>query len=146
MGLELPCPALFTTSRPGSFRPIGRSEVIKALGGRLKRHRFVTIVGPGGIGKTTVAVAIAEEIVSSYEDGLCFLDLAPLASPALLPSALASALNVASVTEDPTPALIAALRNRSMLVILDSCEHVVEAAAVLTEQVLKHAEGIHILA
>jgi DNA-binding winged helix-turn-helix (wHTH) protein len=68
---------------------IGRDEAIKAAQGRFKRSRLTTIVGPGGIGKTALCIAVAEQILSSYEHGACFLDLAPLANAQLLSSVLA---------------------------------------------------------
>ncbi len=127
-------------------RMIGRADVVSAVAGRLQRRRFITIVGAGGIGKTTVALAVAEAVASSYQDGVAFVDLAPLTDERLVSSALASALGLAIVSEDPTGAVIAFLRQRRMLVVFDSCEHVVEAAALLAERVLKGASHVHVLA
>ena len=127
-------------------RAIGRDDIVSALSGRLQRRRFITIVGPGGVGKTTVALAMAAGLSTSYEDGVCFIDLAPLADPLLVPSALAAALGLAVIAEDPTEGVIAFLRDRRMLVVCDSCEQVVEAAAVLVEKVLKGAPGVDVLA
>ena len=79
-----------------------------------------------------------------YEHGICFVDLAPLADPRLIPSALAAALGVA-VADDPTEGVIAFLSDQRMLVVCDSCEHV-GAAAVLVEKVLKDAPGVDVLA
>jgi energy-coupling factor transporter ATP-binding protein EcfA2 len=67
---------------------IGRLDTINILAGQLQQRRFVTIVGPGGIGKTTVALAVAENLVDSYEHRACFLDVASLTDPLLLPNAL----------------------------------------------------------
>ncbi len=127
-------------------RPVGRDDVVSAVRNRLQRLRAVTIVGPGGIGKTTVALAVADELSASYEHGVCFVDFAPLGDAQLVPSALASALGLAIVSEDPTPGVIAFLRSRRMLLVLDSCEHVVETAAALAEKVLKAAPAVHVLA
>src|SRR5437016_8099104 len=76
------------------MRIIGRDDVITALGSQLTRRRLLTIVGPGGIGKTTVAVAVADAVRASYRDGVWFVVLASLADPDLVPSALATALGV----------------------------------------------------
>jgi predicted ATPase/DNA-binding winged helix-turn-helix (wHTH) protein len=127
-------------------RPIGRTEVIAAIAGRLRRGRLITVVGPGGIGKTTVTLAVAEELSGSYEHGVCFIDLSSLADPLFVPGLLAGCLGVASVSADPTTALIGFLQSRRMLILLDNCEHLVEATAVLVEKILKGAPGIHILA
>jgi DNA-binding winged helix-turn-helix (wHTH) protein len=127
-------------------RMIGRLDTINILAGQLQQRRFVTIVGPGGIGKTTVALAVAEYLVDSYEHRACFLDVASLTDPLLLPSALASALGNSMLSGDPVPSLIAFLRDKDMLLVLDSCERVVEAAAAVAEEVFKHASRVHLLA
>lgn len=81
-----------------------------------------------------------------YEHGICFVDLAPLADPRLIPSTLTAALGVAVAADDPTEGVIAFLSDQRMLVVCDSCEHVVGAAAVLVEKVLKDAPGVDVLA
>src|SRR6266567_1290224 len=73
-------------------RMIGRDEAVAALVSRLSRERLVTIVGPGGIGKTTVALAVAERMIAGYEHGIWLVDLAPLGEPRLVPSTVATAL------------------------------------------------------
>lgn len=126
--------------------PIGRDEAINAVRGRFQRYRMTTIVGPGGIGKTTLCIAVANQLLPSYEHGVCFLDLAPLANSQLMPGVLAAALRLADSSTDPLPGVLAYLRERRMLLVLDSCELVVEAAARLAETLLKEAPGVHILA
>ncbi|TDW21175.1 transcriptional regulator [Rhizobium azibense] len=127
-------------------RPIGRDEAIKVVEGRFQRFRLVTIVGPGGIGKTTVAISVAEQMSSSYEHGLCFLDLAPLTNSKLLPSILASELRLPETSGDPTASLIPYLREKRLLLVLDSCELVLDATARLAETLLREAPQINILA
>jgi predicted ATPase/DNA-binding winged helix-turn-helix (wHTH) protein len=126
--------------------PVGREEAIKAVRGRFQRYRLTTIVGPGGIGKTTLCVAVAEQLLSSYEHGVCFLDLAPLANAQLVSGMLAATLGLADSSKDPLPCIIAHLRERRMLLIFDSCELVVDATARLAETLLRQAPEIHILA
>ena len=127
-------------------RAVGRADVISALLEQLPRWRFLTIVGGGGIGKTTVALALAEALLPAYEHGVRLVDLAPVNDPRFVPNALGTALGVAVNSEDAIRQLTDFLGDKQLLVILDSCEHVVEAAAVLAEQLLAGAPGIHILA
>ena len=100
-----------------------------ALVSRLSSERLVTIVGPGGIGKTTVALAVAERLIASYEHGVWFVDLAPLGDPRLVPSAVATVLGLGIRTENSLASLIAGLREKQLLLVLDTCEHVIDAVA-----------------
>ena len=127
-------------------RMVGRSDTVAALSAQVTRQRFVTIVGAGGIGKTTVAVAVAGTLAGSFEDGVRFVDLAPLSDPLLAPGALATVLGVGVGSEQPLSNVIAFLRDKHLLIVLDNCEHLVEAAARMAEDVLKGAPRIHILA
>ena len=129
-----------------STRTIGRADTIHTLLGQLQRHRLVTIVGPGGIGKTTVALAAAEALIAAYEPRVRFVDLAPLQDPRFVPSAVASALGLTIHSGDAPAALIGYLREEQTLVVLDNCEHVIEAVASLAEQITSGAPGVHILA
>jgi len=126
-------------------RMLGRDDIVNSLISQLPQRRFITLVGPGGIGKTTVALAVADRSTASYPDGVRFVDLAPLTDPLLVPSALAFVLGSAIRSDSPIPGLVALLRDKKMLLVLDSCEHVIDAAASLAEQVLRGAPGVHIL-
>lgn len=125
-------------------RLIGRADAVSDIVSRLNDHRFVTIMGPGGIGKTSVALAVAEQAAASY-DGVCFVDCAPLLGTSLVARKVASTLGLEIVADDPTRGLVAFLRGRRMLIVLDCCERVVEAAAALVENLLKGAAGIGVL-
>src|ERR1700733_483054 len=129
-----------------TIRMIGREEIAAALATQLSRRRLVTVVGPGGIGKTTVALDVAERMIGAYEHGVWMVDLAPLRDPGLVPSAVATVLGLEIRTEDPMPALVAALRDDRMLLMLDNCEHVIDAAAGLAAAVISGAPGVNILA
>jgi predicted ATPase len=127
-------------------RVIGRAECANAISSQLARRRFVTIVGPGGIGKTTVALAVAAKLVESHTDKVCFVELASLTDGRLIPGALASVLGLATLGDQPLPALVTQLRNKSILIVLDNCEHVLDAVAALTEALLRASPGVRLLA
>jgi len=132
-------PALLT-------RLVGRAEVVSSLVEQLSRHRFLSIVGPGGIGKTSVALAVAEKLIQVHEHGVWLVDLASVGDPHLVPTALATVLGLEIRSENPLPGLIADLRDKRMLLLLDNCEHVIDAAAALAVGILKGAPGVRVLA
>jgi len=127
-------------------RLIGRESVVAWLSAQLSHNRLLTIVGPGGIGKTSVALTVAEELIGAHEHGVWLVDLASLTDPDLVPSALATTLGLKIDSEDPLTEVIAALRDRRMLLVLDSCEHVVASAAKFVAAVLRGAPKVHVLA
>ena len=126
-------------------RTIGRDDAVAALVARLSRERLVTIVGAGGIGKTTVALAVAERMMASYEHGVWLVDLARLADPRLVPSTVATVLGLEIRTADPLHGLAAAITDKGMLLLLDNCEHVIDAAAALAAAILGGARDVSIL-
>src|SRR6266481_6089998 len=127
-------------------RLIGRADAASRIVARLQRHRLLSIVGPGGIGKTSVALAVAEALITTYEHGVWLIDLAPLGDPRLVPSAVAQVLGFDIRSDDPVSDLVAALRDRRLVLVLDNCEHVIEAAAALVVAILRGAADVHILA
>ncbi len=127
-------------------RMIGRAPVVATLASRLPQRRFATLVGPGGIGKTTVALAAANDLHESYPHGVCVIDLSSITDPSLISGTLAAGLGLASVSQDPLPRVIEFLKQKQMLVVLDSCEHLIEAAALLAEKILGGAPNVHVIA
>ncbi|MGN6827975.1 ATP-binding protein [Paucibacter sp. M5-1] len=134
-----PLPPLLT-------RVVGRDEAIRDVSSMVAEHRLVTIVGAGGVGKTTVAVAAATQLAAVYRDGARFVDLAPLTEPRHVASACANAIGESSQPIVDASDLAGLLAGRQMLIVLDNCEHVVEAVATLVEALLASAPGVHLLA
>jgi predicted ATPase/DNA-binding winged helix-turn-helix (wHTH) protein len=128
----------------GWTRPLGRDDIIDALLVELPVRRFITIVGPGGIGKTTVAVALANILLESYRDGVWLVELASLRDPNLIPSAIAAALGISA--EGGTKALPSILRHKNMLMVLDCCEHLVDAVASIAGDIVSAAPELHLIA
>ncbi len=126
-------------------RIVGREEVIKALVARVPGSRLLTIVGTGGVGKTTVGLAVAEHLGERYER-VCFVDLSAVDDPELVPSVLATVVGISGLTDDPVASLRAYLHDKSILIMLDNCEHVSRRAAELAEQLLRVAPNVDILA
>jgi predicted ATPase/DNA-binding winged helix-turn-helix (wHTH) protein len=131
---------------PRLSRMIGREVAVDTISAQLVTGRFVTIVGAGGIGKTTVAVSIGRRLFEEFGDLVYFIDLGSLKDPLLVASATGVALGLPINERDPVPSLIAALRHRRMLLVFDSCEHVIETASVLAERIFNEAPQVHILA
>jgi predicted ATPase/DNA-binding winged helix-turn-helix (wHTH) protein len=131
---------------PAPFGLIGRDAALCAVVGEVPKRRFVTLVGSGGIGKTSLAIAAAHRLESNYADGAHFVDLALLAGGELVAPTLASALGLTTLAENAATTILGYLRNRRMLLILDNCEHVLDAAAELCEMLLPGADGIDVLA
>jgi len=119
---------------PPAREIVGRDGEIARVVAALRNQPHVTVVGPGGIGKTTVAVAAAQVLEADYSDGARFVDLSTFDDPMLLPSALASALGIRGNPEDMLTAVIDHLGQRQMLMLLDNCEHVLPAAAIFARR------------
>lgn len=114
-------------------RMIGRDETVRELASLLMTERFVTIVGPGGMGKTSIAIAVAHALREEFCEAIAFVDLVSLVDPDLLVGTVASRLGLRIQTNDPMAALLTFLSDRRLLLILDNCEHLIEATAGLVE-------------
>jgi predicted ATPase/DNA-binding winged helix-turn-helix (wHTH) protein len=147
-------PSTDTPSRPAKpqrlprplLRMVGRDKTIAALCALLRARRFVSIVGPGGMGKTTVAVAVAHELLWEFGEAVCFVDLGALADPSLVAGAVGAALGCFIQAPDPVSGLLAYLAGKQMLLILDNCEHLIGAVAALAERLFAEAPLVHLLA
>ncbi len=124
---------------------VGRAEFIESVVRQLPRRRLVTIVGPGGIGKTTVARALAGRLGGDYGDGAGFVDLSSLDKPEFVANAVASTLSY-PVADYSTPSLVRVLKDRHLLLVIDNCEHLIDAAAQVVAAIMAGAPRVHILA
>lgn len=131
---------------PRPARMVGRDETVRSLAQQLQVSRFVSIIGPGGVGKTTVAISIAHALVDEFHDSVFYIDLAVLIDPQLVPTAVASVLGFMVQTSDPLASLLAFISDNRILLVLDNCEHVIGVAAALAERVVSEAPRAHVLA
>ncbi len=139
-------PSLLPTLLPARLaRMIGRDEALDELRTQLVATRFVTVTGPGGMGKTTVALALAHALRASFDGAVCFVDLAALAVPDLLASTVAATLGCPAATLDASTALERFIGARRLLLLLDSCEHLVDAATTLAERLVGACPQLHLL-
>ncbi|MCU1502420.1 MAG: ATPase-like protein [Ilumatobacteraceae bacterium] len=127
---------------PESLTPlVGRDGELRALTRLLHDHRFVTLVGPGGVGKTRLALEAARGQSVSLTYGGCLVELAPVGDPAGVRAAIASALDL------PDPSRLAEMiGQRDLLILLDNCEHVIATAAGIAEDLLRRCPGLRLLA
>ena len=126
---------------------IGRERELAELRRRLQTRALVTVVGAGGVGKTRVALKLAESVLDDFPDGALLLELAPLAEGRLVAEALCRLLGVpATGGRPPEDIAVAMLRQRAMLLVLDNCEHVLAAAASVAAAILRHCPNMRIVA
>src|ERR1700692_2783454 len=124
---------------------IGRETVVSEVSDKLRNERFITLLGPGGIGKTTIALAVGRAAAEEFGGEVYLVELECLTDPRHVAGAVATSLGVALKSKDPCLELVNLVRSRKLLIILDSCEHVIEAVAVLSEQLHQETEQIYLL-
>lgn len=127
-------------------RTIGRADTVDAILRILDTARLATIVGPGGIGKTRVALTVADRLTPKYEHGVWFVDLGLLDDPKLVPASIAAAIGLTVHSADIEVALAAFLRDREVTLVLDNCEHVIDAVAACAEMLLAASARSRLLA
>jgi predicted ATPase/DNA-binding winged helix-turn-helix (wHTH) protein len=128
------------------MRMLGRRDALAAIQMKLAERKFVTIVGPGGVGKTTVAVAVAHEMSAAFNGQVHFIDLGALGDASHVAPAVAAALGVSVQTNNVVPALIDRLQERPALVILDCCEHLIDGVSAVAEELISRVPTLHLLA
>lgn len=131
---------------PPAARLVGREDIIRAIGSSLHAHRLVTLVGAVGVGKSSLAIEVARRIEACFEDGLVYVDLSPIGDPGAVPQALAVAVGAPSMKPDPAESAMTWLRDRRLLLVIDNCEHVLEAVATFVEHVLRRAPHTKVFA
>lgn len=125
---------------------IGRGREVAELRTALSQHRLVTITGVGGAGKTRLAIRLANELAAEFEDGAWFVDLAPVAAPELLEPTVAAAFGLPDEPGVGTlDASIRFVRDRRLLLVLDNCEHLVDACAAMIDQLMSVADELTVL-
>lgn len=133
-------PALLTTV-------IGREQERDETTHLLTQHRLVTLLGTGGIGKTTLSLQIGQQLLGDYPDGVWFIELAPLTDPRLVAQEVASAMGITiQANRSLTEHLQSVLQPRTTLIVLDNCEHLLDACAHLANALLRHCPNLTILA
>jgi len=126
---------------------IGREKEINDIAEIIKEHRLVTLTGVGGTGKTRLSLQVSADLIDDFPDGVWFVALAPLSDPTLVPQEVATAWQIENQSgQSLSRALSDYARNKQMLLILDNCEHVLEAGAALANDLLRAAPSIKILA
>ena len=122
---------------------VGREHDIADVIELLERHRLLTLVGSGGVGKTRLALHVGAELLDRYPDGVWFVDLAPISDPELVPSVIAQALGMSQQQGRRVDEAIAQwLRRKKLLLIFDNCEHVLEPVARLAASILTTAPDV----
>jgi predicted ATPase/DNA-binding winged helix-turn-helix (wHTH) protein len=124
---------------------IGRETVIREVSDKLRDERFVTLLGPGGIGKTAIALAVGRAAAEEFGGEVYLVDLESLTDPRHVEAAVATSLGLALKSKDASLELVDLVRSRKLLLILDSCEHVIEAVALLAELLYQETEQVHLL-
>jgi len=126
---------------------VGREQQIAEVTGSLAKTRLVTLTGSGGTGKTRLSLQVAAEILDRFKDGVWFLELAPITDPELVPNTVADLLGIREESARPLmTTLLDWFSNRELLIILDNCEHLLDACAKFTDSVLRGSRGVRILA
>ncbi|MER9585806.1 winged helix-turn-helix domain-containing protein [Mesorhizobium sp. M0276] len=139
VGGKLPVPRL-------ANRIFGREATLDLLERQLPEQRLLTLVGPGGIGKTTVAIALADRLRDYYPGGIAFVDLAGITNGALLTAFIATKAGCVLTSSDPLAELARQLSHRSVLLVLDCCEHMIDEVAVVAEALIAETQQLTILA
>jgi predicted ATPase len=125
---------------------IGRENEIAEIKQELKDHHLVTLTGPGGTGKTRLSLQVAADLLDQFYHGVWFIELAPLTDPDLIPQTILSAIGITEQSGKPLDVLREYLRQKKSLIVLDNCEHLLEASAHVANAILSVAPELKVLA
>jgi non-specific serine/threonine protein kinase len=126
---------------------IGRQQELVEVTARLEEARLLTLIGVGGCGKTRLALEVARTVLTKFPHGVWLVELGPLSDPTLVAQKVGAVLSVSESPDQPlTTALICALSGRRVLLLLDNCEHMLQACAVLLDSLLRGCPELHVLA
>ena len=125
---------------------IGRENEIAEIKEELKGHHLVTLTGPGGTGKTRLSLQVAADLLDQFHHGVWFIELAPLTDPGLIPQTILSAIGITEQSGKPLDVLREYLREKKSLIVLDNCEHLLEASAHVANAILRAAPDLKVLA
>ena len=125
---------------------IGREKEMPAVKKLIEEHRILTLTGAGGCGKTRLAIEVASQIIQDYKDGVWFVDLAPITSENLVAKEIIESLKIQEVPNQAIiDTLIEKIKNKTLLIILDNCEHVLKACSEITGKLIQSAPGLKII-
>ena len=125
---------------------IGRERDAAFLAERIADAPLFTIAGAAGVGKTSLAIEVGHRLAGTFEDRVAFVDFSMLENPAVVPSMIAGAMGISVQSEDPLAVILAHIRDRPFLLLLDNCEHVIEPIASIAERIVEEAPGARVLA
>jgi predicted ATPase/class 3 adenylate cyclase len=152
-GLRVEFPSLRALdTTPGNLRPaatslIGRESEVDAIKTAVRSHRLVTLTGVGGVGKTRLALEVAAQLADEFPDGVWVFELAAVTDPTSVPDAVAAVLGITGQPgKTVSESVAAALEGRSRLLVFDNCEHVLDPAADMIEQIFSHSQTVNVLA
>jgi len=139
-------PTARLTNLPAALSPLfGRIDELRELRELLSAHRLVSVVGAGGMGKSRLVQTTAHSLMRGWADGAWMVELAGLSDAALLPNVVAQALDIKLAGRAPLDELVAAISQRTLLLVLDNCEHLLEGAAALAQAILLGAPQVTLL-
>lgn len=144
-------PVLESTKTPALGLPplteiVGRDRAVADLADKIPECRLLTVVGPAGVGKTTLATSLAQHLLGRFREGVCFVDLAAIGDPQLVDATIAASLGVGGKWTNMLAGIVETLRDRETLLVLDNCEHVLSTASAIAEHLTLALPGLHIVA
>ncbi len=125
---------------------VGRDDDVREITNLLETHRIVTLVGSGGVGKSRASLQVAANVLDGSAGGVWLIELAPLTDGALITATIASALGIVLSGEDQVKALVTALGETRLLLVLDNCEHIIDAAAAVVAAIVQRCPRVAVLA